>query len=396
MSIFKEIAKKAVLFIYNALFYIIPFKKDIILFESSVGRNYSGNPRYIYEEMLRQSLDKKYKLVWILNDTKTEIPGVCEKIKRARFKYFYYSIIAKLWIFDSRQHIFLKKKDSTKYIQTWHGTPLKKLVLDMETLNMGGDQDLKGYQEKFLESVELWDYLISQNEFSTETLKRAFSFKKEVIESGYPRNDILVNKNNSSEIEKLKDKYNIPKNKKVILYAPTWRDDYFHSNGIYKFFSDLNLGLLQNELNDEYVLLIKYHYLVKDKINWAAYGDFIMPFNETIDIQELYLISDILITDYSSVMFDYSVLRRPMFFYISDFGDYRNNLRGFYFNMFEECPGPIVKNTQDLISEIKYYEINEYMDKYSDKYNMFVSKYAPWDDGNSSKRIINLVSSIMK
>ncbi len=105
----------------------LPVINDLILFESNVGRNYSGNPKYIYEEMVRQGLDKKLRLVWILEDINTEIPGKAKKVKRSRMRYYYYMARAKIWVFDTREPSYIHKRDQGYYIQTWHGTPLKKL-----------------------------------------------------------------------------------------------------------------------------------------------------------------------------------------------------------------------------------------------------------------------------
>ena len=238
------------------------------MFESSNGRNYTGNPRYIYEKMVKQGLDKKYKCVWSLQNPEIEIPGKCVKIKRSRAKFLYYSLRSGFWIFDSRHQYYLKKSKNTKYIQTWHGTPLKKLALDMDKVNMSGHQDIEDYRAKFKESTSVWDYLISQNSFSSKIFKRAFAFNGKMLEIGYPRNDILVNENNEIKINEIKEKLNIDKDKKIILYAPTWRDNQFHESGIYKFAPEMDFNAMQNALSDEYVLIVKFHYLVKDKIDW--------------------------------------------------------------------------------------------------------------------------------
>ena len=230
-------------------------------------------------------------------------------------KFLFYSLRSKFWIFDSRHQYYLKKNKNTRYIQTWHGTPLKKLALDMDKVNSSETTDIEDYKAKFKKNSSLWDYLISQNSYSSKIFKRAFAFDGEMLEIGYPRNDILINENNETKINEIKERLNIDKDKKIILYAPTWRDNEFHRSGIYKFATEMDFNVMKNALSDEYVLIVKFHYLVKDEINWDEYRDFIIECNEMWDIQELYLISDILITDYSSVMFDYALLNRPILFF---------------------------------------------------------------------------------
>lgn len=385
----KQKIKKLIIEIYKKLTYVIPTSKKIILFQSSNGRNYSGNPRYIYEEMVRQGLDKEYTLVWLLFDTTIEIPGRCKKIRNNYIPYFWYLMRAGAWVFDSRQPMYMRKKDSCIYIQTWHGTPLKKLALDMDKMDMGGSQNIEGYHEKFRRATALWDYLISQNPFSTEIFKSCFAFEnKPILEIGYPRNDILINDDNPAAIQKMKQKLGLPLDKKIILYAPTWRDNEFHSKGKYKFASKLDFDKAREALGDEYVFIVKYHYLVSESIDWSPYKGFVYTFDETKDIAWLYLVSDMMITDYSSVMFDYSILKRPMFFFAYDLEEYKDNLRGFYFDFVNEVPGPISRDTDQLIEDILTYNA----DQWKDKYDTYHEKFNSRDDGKASDKIVKKIT----
>lgn len=378
--------------LYRCMVKILRVKKDIILFESNLGRNYTGNPRAIYEEIVRQGLDKQYECVWFFENPRKKIKGNAKIVKRARLQYLYYMAVAKVWVFDCRQPEFLIKRKETSYIQTWHGTPLKKLALDMEQIDSVVSSSIDEYHEQFRKNTATWDYLISQNHFSTETFRRCFDFEgKPIFEVGYPRNDVLFKHNNERDINRLKEKYNIPKDKKVILYAPTWRDNEFYVQGVYKFVSPLDFKKAQKELGDEYVFLVKYHYLVSDKIDWSEYEGFVYSFNEKVDISRLYLIADMMITDYSSVMFDYSLLKRPMFFFAYDLENYENNLRGFYFDFLKEAPGPISKTTDQLISDIKSYDEKEWEEKYS----QFSQKYNSADDGKASAKIVEKIKGFI-
>ena len=212
-----------------------------------------------------------------------------------------------------------------------------------------------------------------------------------MLEIGYPRNDILVNNKDKDFIDGIKSKFNIPKDKKVILYAPTWRDNEYYGSGEYKFATEMDFDEMKESLSDDYVLIVKYHYLVKDPIDWKKYDDFIIECDAKWDIQELYLVSDILITDYSSVMFDYALLRRPMIFFAYDLDFYKDILRDFYFDMIEEVPGPIVEDTAHLIQEIRNLNNGDYESKYGQKYDAFQNKFNEFDKGTASKQIIDLI-----
>ena len=382
-----NILKQLVIAIYKLLTKVLPINHRIILFESNMGRNYTGNPKAIYEEMLGLGLDRSYRSYFILEDMDTKIPGTAKKIKRNRLRYFYYFAIAGIWISDTRFPRYIIKRPDTLYIQTWHGTPLKKLALDLDAVYMSGETSLEEYKRNFYKNVQTWDYLISQNKYSTEIFRRAFGFEKEILEIGYPRNDILFKKNKKEEIYKIKEMLGLPQDKRVILYAPTWRDNEYYRNGIYKFNTGLDFPLLMKELSEDTVWVVKYHYLIRDAIDWSDYEGFVYDFDKDYDISLLYLVSDMLVTDYSSVMFDYSILKRPMLFYCYDLCEYKDTLRGFYFDFMNEAPGPVVETTEALIESIKAYD-NE---NYKDKYEAFISKYNHADDGKAAGKVIDLI-----
>lgn len=387
-ALIKGIIKKCAIFVYHIWATILPVKNDMIVFESNVARNYTGNPRAVYEYMVSQGLDKKYRLIWVFENPGTKIPGNAKKVRRTRVKYFYYMAVSHIWIADCRQPMFLKKRKNQVYIQTWHGTPLKKLALDMEYIDMSGMRDIEEYRANFKANTSTWDYLISQNSFSTGTFRRCFDFHKEILEIGYPRNDVLFYGNHEEYIAALKEEMGLPPDKKIILYAPTWRDNQYYQKGMYKFATLMDYDRMMEALGDEYVMIVKYHYLVKDPMDWSKYKGFVYQFSQEEEISRLYLVSDLMITDYSSVMFDYSLLKRPMFFFAYDMEDYRENLRGFYFDFLNTAPGPIVETNEALIAAIRQYDSAQWQERYQ----AFSRLYNHADDGNASKHVCEVVS----
>src|SRR5690606_25848413 len=163
---------------------------------------------------------------------------------------------AKYWIVNVRLPNWIPKPKNTIYLQTWHGTPLKRLGVDIENIQMPGTNNVL-YRKNFLKEANKWDYLISPNSYSTDIFKRAFGFKKTIIESGYPRNDFIINANKTDKIRKIKELNNIPVDKKVILYAPTWRDNQYYSVGRYKFEIHMDLDLLKKSIGDEYIIFLR-------------------------------------------------------------------------------------------------------------------------------------------
>ncbi len=383
----RKIMKLPILVIYRLLLLCCKVNRNIIIFESNVGRNYSGNPRAIYEYLISQGLDKVFRCYYILEDTTIDLPGNVKKVKRISPPYFYYLARAGFWVSDTRMPTYLRKKKNTIYIQTWHGTPLKKLALDLEQISMEGEVSLAEYKKKFAENTETWDYLVSQNSYSTHIFRRAFAFQGMMLEIGYPRNDVLFRDNHAAAILELKMKLKLPLDKKLILYAPTWRDNEHLGHLKYKFSSAMDYKYLKDTLAKDYCLLVKAHYLVGEESNLGQYDGFLHYFDASCDIAELYLVSDMLITDYSSVMFDYSLLDRPMIFFTYDLEQYKDHLRGFYFDFLEEAPGPIVLTNEELVKEIGTYNYKSYQAKYE----AFKQKFNHADNGRASQTIVDLI-----
>lgn len=373
------------LFIYKCFFTKLPIKEDLVLLESFQGRSYSDSTKYIYEYMLEHYPNKKY--VWSMNE-KREIPGNPKQVKRLSLSYYYYLAKSKYWISNSRMPNHVIKRKENIYLQTWHGTPLKRLAGDMEEVHMPGTNSVK-YKRNFFNETQKWDYLVSPNAYSSEIFKRAFWFDKKMIESGYPRNDILYTKNDEEHITKIKKELGIPVEKKVILYAPTWRDDEYYEKGKYKFSLKLDLDKMRDKFGDEYVIILRMHYFVASQMDVSHLEGFAYDLSSYSDIGELYLISDILITDYSSVFFDYAHLKRPILFFTYDIDKYRDSLRGFYFDMEKEVPGPLLTTSDEVLQSIK--NINEISLDYKEKYEGFYEKFCSWDDGNASKKVIDEV-----
>lgn len=387
----KRILKKFVAKAYRLAFSVaascLPVKKRLIMFESYLGRQYSCNPRAIYEYM--KETHPNYHMFWSVD--KGSVRFFQEKgipyIKRFSLKWLIYMARAEYWITNSRMPLWLTKPKHTVYVQTWHGTPLKKLALDMNEVHMPGTNTEK-YKKNFTKESAKWDFLLSPNAYSTEIFRRAFNFHKTIIESGYPRNDYLYNYKRE-DVEKIKKQLNLPLDKKVILYAPTWRDNQFYQVGKYKFNLRLDLDLMKEKLGEEYILLLRMHYLVAESLDLSRYEGFAFDVSKVQDIRELYVISDMLITDYSSVFFDYANLKRPMLFYVYDIDEYRDVLRGFYFDIEKEAPGPLVYSTEEIVKKIMQWKEQGFPLQAS--FQRFYEKFCYLDDGKATERVVKRI-----
>lgn len=369
----------------------------LICFNSFSGKSYSCSPKAIYEYMLTQDKYKDYKFVWSFKNPEKykflENNRNTKVISNKGNQYYQAMASAKYWILNYRiaDHIYPKKNQV--YVQCWHGTPLKRLGYDIKNL----DNALNSVDEirfKYKVDADKFKYILSPSDFASERFISAWNLKEvgkenAVIEEGYPRNDKLNNYNNF-DINKIKSKLGIEStNKKIILYAPTWRDNQHNSSIGYTYKTEIDFDNLRKAIGDEFIILFRAHYLVANRFDFDKYKGFIYNVSKYDDINDLYIVSDILLTDYSSVFFDYANIKKPMIFYMYDFDTYKNKIRNFYIDI-NELPGPIItnQNEQLLIEEIiALRDTKAYYDKYGKKYADFNNKYNYLDDGNAAKRV---------
>lgn len=392
---FKKLIKKCISTIvhilYTCLYRLVPVDSKVIMFISFHGRGYSDNPKAIYEEMRKDDRFKDYTFIWAIKYHKSkniEIPGA-KVIEYYSVPYFYYLSKAKYWIFNCKMPAYISKKKNQIYLQTWHGTPLKRLGHDIQVdknttfyrSQMSADEMYKSYDI----DVERYNYMISPNAFCTKVFQSAFAINRErLIETGYPRNDILSNVT-KEEVDDIKRSLHIPFDKKVLLYAPTWRDNQYVTKG-YTFKLEADFHKWKEALGDEYVLLFKPHYLIINEYGHDRSLDgFLYSIDADVDISSLYIIADALVTDYSSVFFDYAILNRPIYFYMYDIESYKDELRGFYIDIYKDLPGNIYEKEEDMLKAISN---DEYDYEKLKKFNEYFNNR---EDGNASKRVIDIM-----
>lgn len=361
---------------------LLPVDNNLIVFESGIGKQYADSPRYVYEEMIKRGLD--YKYIWVCNKNIRFNDLNTRKIKRLSPQYYYYLAKAKLWVNNQNFPTYIEKRHETTYLQTWHGTPLKKMLNDIE--NITGRTD--DYLERVTNATRSWDYLISPSKYATKAFRSAFKYEVEVLEVGYPRNDLFFKDNYLEKQEEIRKKLNIKSDIKIILYAPTFRDNETTGKNKFLFNMAMDLKKMQEALSDEYVILMRTHVIVKNKFKISEELDnFVIDVSSYSEVQELLLITDILMTDYSSVMFDFANTDRPMLFFTYDFETYRDEVRGFYMDFENEAPGPLVRDTDQIIDSILH--IDEVKTTYAEKYASFKERFCSLEDGQASTRVVD-------
>ena len=366
-----------------------------IIFGCYGGKSYACSPKAIYEYMQNTPKYKEYKFIWAFKEPEKYKELEKNKntiiVRQGKAQYQKYLAKAKYWIFNYKipEHIYPKKNQV--FVQCWHGTPLKRLGCDLihfdNVLNT-----IKGIKKRYKIEAKKFTYFISPSKFATQKFISAWNLKEInkqdiIIEKGYPRNDFLYNYTKQDQ-DKIKKELGIEKiNKKIILYAPTYRGDQ-HQAGIgYTYKEEVDFEKLQKELGKEYIILFRPHYFIANIFDFEKYKGFVYNVANIDDINELYIISDILVTDYSSVFFDYANLKRPIIFHMYDLEHYRDKSNGFYIDV-NELPGKITKTDEELISEIKRITKEFVYDK---KYKKFNKRYNYLDDGMASKRVVETI-----
>ncbi|MDT8861097.1 CDP-glycerol glycerophosphotransferase family protein [Alkalihalobacillus sp. MEB130] len=357
------------------LFNCFPIKKNKIFFFSYYGSQYGCNPKYITEFILKNNEAKKYDLVWAFNnpDLIPEKHGI-RKVKVMTVRYFYELCTSKGIITNFRTtELFIKRREQY-YIQTWHSS-LRLKQIEKDAVKSLPEQYVQIAKKDSLKC----DLLLSGCKYSTDIFKRAFWYSGEIFEQGTPRNDLLI-QNNKSIKRTVFSSLNIPINSKVILYAPTFRKG--NQLDVYNLDYDKVLDQLRKKYGGEWTFLIKLHPHLLSKSSELVYGEGVMDVTAYDDIQELLSISDVLISDYSSLMFDFSLTKRPCFLYVPDLVDYTKNDRSLYFDI-NKLPFKTAVSNKELLHKIENFSSEEYQNDLS----RFQKSVGSFENGEACKHV---------
>jgi CDP-glycerol glycerophosphotransferase len=359
--------------------------RDAVFFVSWKGKQCTGNPLGIAEELRHRGDDREH--LWAITDWSVPVPEGGTGVLRGTEEYYEALARSKYLISNDDMQLPFRKRDGQFYVQTWHGTPLKRIGFDITN-----PQFISGtaYFDHLARDVAQWDLLLSPNPFSTPIMRRAFRYDGEIAEYGYPGNDLLCRADAAEVAARVRDRLGLPAGKRVVLYAPTWRDNQVYANGRrYRFDMRLDLERAWRELGRDHVFLIRGHHHNADDVPAGMRDGFALNVTAYPDITELYLVSDVLVTDYSSAMFDYAVTGRPILFFTYDLAEYRDSLRGFYFDFEAEAPGPLLPDSAGVIEAIR--DVDAVAAEHRDAYQRFTARFCSLDDGKAGARVCDRV-----
>lgn len=345
------------------------------VYNSFAGR-FCDSPRAIYDALLRDGGDHEH--VWLADAPyQVTFPGGVQTVQLGTPESIELLQSADVLVANTHTEVEWTKGPGTTYLQTWHGTPLKRIHWDVIWAP-------EGRHERLQRDVDRWDLLVSPNYASTPFLRKAFRFEGEVLETGYPRNDVLTSPEREAIRLRVREELGILDATRAVLYAPTWRDDVVSNGGGGTPKLHLDVDQFVGELGGDHCLLLRLHYMLTGRL-----GPVDCPAVRDVslhpEISELYLAADVLVTDYSSAMFDFAVTGKPLLFYTYDLATYRDSLRGFYFDLAPVAPGPLLETTPELVDALR--NLPSVTARYAERYAGFRERFCHLEDGHATKRV---------
>ena len=376
---------KARLFEYKTamlyyLFRIFPIKRNKVVFCNYNGKGYGCNPKYIAEEMHKRN---KWDMVWLVSDMESKFPEYVRKVQYNSWKSIYELATAGVWIDNQRKLWYHRKRKKQFFIETWHGAgiPMKKIGAD-NPRNLNN----KPYEHTSKHMNKIADMMICNSRACTEIFHRTFLYTGPILECGYPRNDILVN--GSVKIRaKVYEKFGLDNQCKTVLYAPTYRTG--RQTDMYRLEVEELLKILQERFGGEWKLLLRLHPTMKQKAKeLTEKNKQIINASDYDDMQELLFASDVLISDYSSVISEFAITGKPVFLYAEDIKEYAID-RDFYTDYYS-LPFPIADSNEILFNNIRIFDENGYQKAVK----MFLDKVGMKEPGTAAKQIVDILEKV--
>ena len=369
----KKMIKRLIGGVIQLLFGHLKIVENKIFLETGTGEA-KDQVRAIYN-YIKANHPEEYEFIWALNPL-ADIEGLCnsEIVYKRTLRYYFHLLTSKYWMRTHSVETIVSKRKGQIYIQLWHGPgATKKEGFDIKGINNNG---------KVMPHAKEWDYFIATDADNQRYIQTALNLQIPRLLLGSCRTDVLVNRNRD-DYYKLRKKLDIKDTDKVVLYAPTFREIDFHKEKV-------SLHIKKLSKTENVRLILRLHPEIKNKLDIAEYAENIIDGNKYADIFDLYMLSDILVTDYSSVSIEYSLLMKPFLFYMYDLEEYTKE-RDFYYNYLDSLPGPIIKTEDELIYAIS--NIDSIMETYHDSYMTYYEKYNALNDGNVCRRFYTMLKN---
>jgi CDP-glycerol glycerophosphotransferase (TagB/SpsB family) len=363
-----------------SLFTHFKIKPDKIIFSNFNGGGYGDNPKFIAQEIIDSKLP--YKLIWVSGEATNTFPSEITPVKPNTIAFVYHMATAGFWVDNTRKLYYFKKRPKQYYIQTWHGGPgLKKVEMDCESAL---SKEYISYAKIDSKHIDLF---LSCCKWCSDLYHSSFWYQGALLEKGIPKNDLYF-KDPAPVRKKVLDYYQLDSSQKLIMYAPTYRDN--RSTTMYNLDCERVLEALTNRFGDSFAILIRLHPNVAEQDDIFTYTDDILNASKYKNMQELLVASDMIITDYSGCAFDYPILKKPGFLYAEDYEEMKRT-KDYYFTL-EELPFSLSLNNDELVKNIENFDYQEYLNRCK----QYVEDIKYYDDGNASKAVVDVITCKIK
>jgi CDP-glycerol glycerophosphotransferase (TagB/SpsB family) len=355
--------------------------RDVKIVYTCLSAPVADSPRTLYDALVARGVDATH--VWLFTDQlRHAVPSGAKAVR--------YGSRGAVLALESADIVIANvcicepwiKRPGTLYLQTWHGAPIKRI-----------HNDVRGDRPRWLSNANLdvarWDMLLSPGPAHTELLRRAFAFQGAVHETGYPRNDVLSGSQRDDIRTRMRAELGIADDMTAALYTPTWRDELLRLRPRGKDFDvPIDFEEFAERLGEDHLLLVRLHGDVQGRLNLPP-GMPVRDVSDVIDTAGLYLAADLMITDYSSTMFDFAITGKPMFFFTYDLERFQGGVRGLYFDLAEMAPGPLLRTSGELIDAIA--DIQRISADHAERYTRFRETFCSLEDGHATDRVLDLL-----
>ncbi|PSM43886.1 CDP-glycerol:glycerophosphate glycerophosphotransferase [Streptomyces dioscori] len=357
-----------------------PLDENLAVFAAYWGRGYACNPAAIHRKA--HELAPHIRSVFLVKEKELpHMPDDVESVVIGSRRYWEVMARAKYTFNNVNFEHAVVKRPGTVHVQTHHGTPLKRMGVDQ--IEYRAVAAATGSFGKLMRRVDRWDCSLSSNTHSTEVWSGAYPSAFEHLEYGYPRNDRFCTAG-PAEVAAIRERLGVPEDRVALLYAPTYRD---YPRDVS---AQFDLARFCAELGDEFVVLLRAHYFLDGDagLRQAVADGRLIDVTSLRDTEDVCLAADALITDYSSIMFDYANLDRPIVTYADDWDVYRDT-RGVYFDLLAEPPGHVARTQQELIEVLTS---GRWADGRSAALrSAFRERFCEFDDGQAAERVVRRV-----
>jgi CDP-glycerol glycerophosphotransferase len=355
--------------------------RHAVVYSSFLGRQYSDSPRAIHEELVRREAPLEH--LWVVRDGRCAVPETATALREGSREYHEAMARARYVVANDHFPGWFERRDDQLCLQTWHGTPFKKLGFDVSDAR----KQVRRFQRNWDRQIRNWQYVLSPNRFTTPILRRAYQIEGEMLETGYPRVDVLARPDRDARSRELRARLGLPADKRIVLYAPTFRDHVVDRRNRYRLELALDVDRLRDAVGSDTVILFRKHHYVVDPVPATADG-FVRDVSAYPDGTELMLAADVLMTDYSSMMVDFANTGRPMLFFTYDLDAYEDEIRGFYLDDFVgTVPGPLLRTTDEVAGALR--DLDGMRADYAERYTAFRQAFCELDDGHAAERVVD-------